>query len=102
MDWKTRSENGHLEAADTLRLWRQAVCAAFCILLRLNGGSSTASLIECSSSHSCEWQPIYPVWIVGCVTSSWQRRTRSQSRQARIRMSDARLWLAGITFLPVL
>src|SRR6266853_6762931 len=40
--------------------------------------------------------------MAGCVTSSCQRRSRSRSTSARIRMSNARFWVAALVGLPVL
>src|SRR2546425_11439896 len=102
MDWKTRSANGRHKVAAISRRWRQTACAIFCIWSHWSAVSSTASSIVRWSNHLCESRVIYPVLIAGCATSSWRRLRRPQSRQRRIRMSEARLWLAGITVLPAL
>src|SRR5438034_3543470 len=100
MESKTRLASSRLELTAILRFLRRIACAAFCIWSHWSAAFWIASSIVWWSSHSCELRVDYPSLIVGYATPSWGRLGRSQSRQARTRMTDARLWLVGITARP--
>src|SRR2546427_12599856 len=103
MELKTRLASSRLELTATLRFLHRIACATFCIWSHWSAAFWIASSIVWWSSHSCELRVVYPILIVGYATPLWRRlgrSGRSQSRQARTRMTDARLWLAGITPPP--